>query len=77
MFKIEEMQKKGAFSMNNTVDKLIGALITIILVVAFAPQIYDGLDSLANVTGLPTWLVTVASPVITVGILYLIMKAFK
>lgn len=57
-------------------DILIGVVIAVVLITALAPTIFDNLTTLANTTGVPTWLGTVVFIVAGVGILYLLLDAF-
>jgi len=62
-FNLKDMQKKGNINMKTTVAVLIGALIAVLLVVEFAPDIFGALSNLSAVTGIPG-LVTVVAPIL-------------
>lgn len=73
------MQKRGQARVNNKISYLIGALVVIVMAVAVAPQMFDGLNDLANTTlnpDVPTWLPTVLFVIVGAGILFLIWRAF-
>lgn len=59
-FNIQNMHKKGSLNMQGTMTLLIGALIAVLLVVEFAPDIFGGLANLSLVEGVPGWVVIVA-----------------
>lgn len=63
IFDLKAMQKKGSLNMKGTMTILIGALIAVLLVVEFAPQIFGGLSNLSAVAGVPSW-VTIVAPIL-------------
>ena len=72
MFNLKEMQKKGSISMDGTTKKLVGVMVVLILIGAFAPTIFENAN--LSGTGAPSWLITVAPILIAVVILFVILK---
>lgn len=64
--------KKGQLS--GKIAGLIGALIFIVLAVALAPTMFNGIN--ASMGG-PTWLITVLPVIIASGIVFGVWRAFR
>jgi hypothetical protein len=70
-----------AKAVGSTIDYLVGGLIVLVLIGALASSIYAPLGSVTGVgnstlnPGVPSWLPTVAIILVSVGLLYMIMKA--
>lgn len=73
-FDLKEMQKKGSIGFDKTTNTLIGIVITIVLVIAFAPTIFGGLANLTLVEGVPSWLVVAAPIVVGVTVFKLLYR---
>lgn len=74
-FNLVAVQKKGNASMNKTTGALVGVLIAVILVVAFAPEIFGGIANLSSVSGVPSWVLTLAPILLGLMLIGVIAKA--
>lgn len=63
--------KKGLGS--GKIGALVGALIFIVLVTALGPTMFENL----NISGSPTWMVTVLPIIIAAGLVMAIWKVFR
>lgn len=78
-FDLKSLQKKGETGVNSKITYLIGGLIVIVLAVALAPSMFEGLAGLnTTATGgnIPTWVPTVLVVIVGAGLVFLIWKAF-
>lgn len=75
MFNLKEMQKKGSGVMGGTADKLIGTLVVLVLVGAFATTIFSNAN--LSGTGAPDWLVTVTPILVALVFFYIIYRLVK
>lgn len=71
------LQKKGQANVNSKISYLIGALIVIVMATALAPEMFESVDDLENVTGVPGWVPTVLFVIVGAGLVFLIWRAFN
>lgn len=66
----------GQMQINDSMTKIIGALIIVVLAVALAPTMFSSVSDLVNSTGVPSWVPTVLYVIIGAGIVFLIWRVF-
>ena len=62
-------------NVNNGIEKLIGAVVVIFLVVAFAPEMFTELATLGVET--PTWVISLLTTFVGVGLVMIVWKIIK
>jgi len=89
-FNLQKLQDKVGAGIDAKISYLIGALILIVLVVALAPDMFDGLTKLTPVynesntsqciqycdaIGTPAWVPTTLFVIVGAGLIFLVWKA--
>ena len=67
------MKKKGQAMAK--VNYLFAGLIVIVFATALAPTMFDSIQNLTGVTGVPSWVTTILPLVVGAGLVFLIWRA--
>ena len=70
--KLKSLQKMGKKGSKQLVNTLVGLLVGLIMVVSFAPTIFENANFTG--TGAPAWLITIVPILVAVGLFYAIYK---
>lgn len=62
--------------MNGHIEYLIGGLLLVVLLSAFAPTIFTNLQNVNTTSGAPSWLPTILTIIVGIGLVLLAWKAF-
>ena len=68
------LSKKGATSVDATVNKLFGGLVVMAFAIGLAPTLFDLALNLTGVSGVPAWVTVILPILIGVAIVFTIWR---